>query len=144
MAVVWPIHLAAKGYKIGKSLVEADKIDLAKELLIKAEKKNVKLYLPVDLVMSEAFAADAKNKAQDIENLDQSCMALDIGPKTAALYADALKSAKMIVWNGPMGVFEMDAFCKGTEAVAKAVALTEVSQLSVAEILVAAIDKLGT
>ena len=135
--------LAAKGYKVGKSLVEADKIALAKELLIKAEKKNVKLYLPVDLVMSEAFAAEAKNKAQDVENLDQSCMALDIGPKTAELYAGALKNAKMIVWNGPMGVFEMDAFCKGTEAVAKAVAANRGVTIVGGGDSVAAIDKLG-
>ncbi|NCD08159.1 MAG: triose-phosphate isomerase [Negativicutes bacterium] len=135
--------LAAEGFKMGNSLVEEDKIPLAKELLIKAEKKKVKLYLPVDLVMSEAFAPDAKNEVQEISKLDQNRMALDIGPKTAEIYAEAIKKAKMIVWNGPMGVFEMDAFCKGTEAVAKAVAANRGVTIVGGGDSVAAIDKLG-
>lgn len=135
--------LAAEGFKMGNSLVEEDKISLAKELLAKADKKKVKIYLPIDLVMSEAFAPDAKNEVQEIGKLDQMWMALDIGPKTAKLYAEALKEAKMIVWNGPMGVFEMDAFCKGTEAIAKAVAANKGVTIVGGGDSVAAIDKLG-
>ena len=135
--------LAAQGYAMGKSLVEEDKIDLAKELLAKAKKNNVKLLLPTDLVMAEAFAADAKHATQGVQALDQEGMALDIGEETAKAYAAALADAKMIVWNGPMGVFEMDAFCKGTEAVAKAVAKSRAISIVGGGDSVAAIEKLG-
>ena len=107
---------------MGKSLVEEDKIELAKELLAKVAQNKVNLLLPTDLVMAEAFAPDAKHVNEDVHHLNQEYMGLDIGTETAKAYAEALADAKMIVWNGPMGVFEMDAFCKGTEAVAKAVA----------------------
>ena len=113
--------LAAQGHKMGKSLVEEDKLELAKELLAKAKKNKVKLLLPTDLVMSAAFAPDAAHVTESVKHLNQEYMALDIGSETSKAYAEALAEAKMIVWNGPMGVFEMDAFCKGTEAVAKAV-----------------------
>ena len=135
--------LAAQGCAMGKSLVEEDKIDLAKELIAKAKKNNVKLLLPTDLVMAEAFAADAKHATQGVKALDQECMALDIGAETAKAYAAALADAKMIVWNGPMGVFEMDAFCKGTEAVAKAVAKSRAISIVGGGDSVAAIEKLG-
>ena len=135
--------LAAQGCAMGKSLVEEDKIDLAKELIAKAKKNNVKLLLPTDLVMAEAFAADAKHATQGVEALDQEGMALDIGEETAKAYAAALADAKMIVWNGPMGVFEMDAFCKGTEAVAKAVAKSRAISIVGGGDSVAAIEKLG-
>lgn len=135
--------LAAQGYAMGKSLVEEDKIDLAKELIAKAKKNNVKLLLPTDLVMAEAFAADAKHATQGVQALDQEGMALDIGEETAKAYAAALADAKMIVWNGPMGVFEMDAFCKGTEAVAKAVAKSRAISIVGGGDSVAAIEKLG-
>ena len=101
--------LAAQGHKMGKSLVEYDKITLAKELLAKAKARKVKLLLPVDLVMAETFAADASHKVEKVAKLDQKYMALDIGPATSTLYQDALQDAKMIVWNGPMGVFSMAA-----------------------------------
>ena len=114
--------LAAQGHKMGKSLVEEDKLELAKELLAKAKKNKVKLLLPTDLVMAAAFAPDAAHVTEGVKHLNQEYMALDIGSETSKAYAEALAEAKMIVWNGPMGVFEMDAFCKGTEAVAKAVA----------------------
>lgn len=135
--------LAAQGCAMGKSLVEEDKIDLAKELIAKAKKNHVKLLLPTDLVMAEAFAADAKHTTQPVNSLSQDCMALDIGSETAKAYADALADAKMIVWNGPMGVFEMDAFCKGTEAVAKAVAKSRAISIVGGGDSVAAIEKLG-
>ncbi|MEG0971078.1 MAG: phosphoglycerate kinase, partial [Acidaminococcaceae bacterium] len=114
--------LAAEGFALGVSLVEEDKLDLARRLVQKAEDKGVKLYLPVDMVMSEAFAQGAKHLVQELGKLNQDYMALDIGPRTAAIYAEVLQDMKMIVWNGPMGVFEIDDFCHGTEAVAQAVA----------------------
>lgn len=135
--------LAAQGHKMGKSLVEDDKIALAKELLAKAKARKVKLLLPVDLVMAETFAADASHKVEKVAKLDQKYMALDIGPATSTLYQDALQDAKMIVWNGPMGVFEMDAFCKGTEAVAQAVAKSRAMSIVGGGDSVAAIEKLG-
>lgn len=135
--------LAAQGYKMGKSLVEEDKMELARELLAKAKKNKVKMLLPTDLVMAEAFAPDAGYENQDLKHLNQEGMALDIGEATRAAYADALKDAKMIVWNGPMGVFEMDAFCKGTEAVAKAVARSRAVSIVGGGDSVAAIEKLG-
>lgn len=135
--------LAAQGCAMGKSLVEEDKIELARELLAKAKKNKVNLLLPTDLVMAEAFAADAKHVTEDIKYLNQDYMALDIGAETAKAYAAALADAKMIVWNGPMGVFEMDAFCKGTEAVAKAVARSRAVSIVGGGDSVAAVEKLG-
>ena len=135
--------LAAQGYKMGKSLVEEDKLDLAKELLAKAKKNKVNMLLPTDLVMAAAFAPDAEHITEKVKNLNQAYMALDIGAETSKAYAEALADAKMIVWNGPMGVFEMDAFCKGTEAVAKAVAKSRATSIVGGGDSVAAIEKLG-
>lgn len=135
--------LAAQGYKMGKSLVEEDKLDLAKELLAKAKKNKVNMLLPTDLVMAAAFAPDAEHVTEKVKNLNQAYMALDIGTETSKAYAEALADAKMIVWNGPMGVFEMDAFCKGTEAVAKAVAKSRATSIVGGGDSVAAIEKLG-
>ena len=113
---------ASKGYPIGDSLCERDKIDLAKELLEKAEKKGVKVVLPVDVVIADKFAADANTKTVDVDKIPDGWQALDSGDKTSEEYVKALKGAKTVIWNGPMGVFEFDAFAKGTEAVAHAVA----------------------
>lgn len=135
--------LAAQGYKMGKSLVEEDKLDLAKELLAKAKKNKVNMLLPTDLVMAAAFAPDAEHVTEKVKNLNQAYMALDIGAETSKAYAEALADAKMIVWNGPMGVFEMDVFCKGTEAVAKAVAKSRATSIVGGGDSVAAIEKLG-
>ena len=135
--------LAAQGYKMGKSLVEEDKLDLAKKLLAKAKKNKVNMLLPTDLVMAAAFAPDAEHVTEKVKNLNQAYMALDIGAETSKAYAEALADAKMIVWNGPMGVFEMDAFCKGTEAVAKAVAKSRATSIVGGGDSVAAIEKLG-
>lgn len=135
--------LAAQGYKMGKSLVEEDKLDLAKELLAKAKKNKVNMLLPTDLVMAAAFAPNAEHVTEKVKNLNQAYMALDIGAETSKAYAEALADAKMIVWNGPMGVFEMDAFCKGTEAVAKAVAKSRATSIVGGGDSVAAIEKLG-
>ena len=135
--------LASQGYKMGKSLVEEDKLDLAKELLAKAKKNKVNMLLPTDLIMAAAFAPDAEHVTEKVKNLNQAYMALDIGAETSKAYAEALADAKMIVWNGPMGVFEMDAFCKGTEAVAKAVAKSRATSIVGGGDSVAAIEKLG-
>ena len=135
--------LAAQGYKMGKSLVEEDKLDLAKELLAKAKKNKVNMLLPTDLVMAAAFAPDAEHVTEKVKNLNQAYMALDIGAETSKAYAEALADAKMIVWNGPMGVFEMDAFCKGTEAVAKAVAKSRATSIVGGGDSVAAIEEMG-
>lgn len=135
--------LAAQGHKMGKSLVEEDKLELAKELMAKAKKNKVKLLLPTDLVMAAAFAPDAAHVTEGVKHLNQEYMALDIGSETSKAYAEALAEAKMIVWNGPMGVFEMDAFCKGTEAVAKAVAKSRAVSIVGGGDSVAAIEKLG-
>ena len=135
--------LAAQGHKMGKSLVEEDKLELAKELLAKAKKNKVNMLLPTDLVMAAAFAPDAEHVTEGVKRLNQEYMALDIGEETSKAYAAALADAKMIVWNGPMGVFEMDAFCKGTEAVAKAVAKSRAVSIVGGGDSVAAIEKLG-
>ena len=113
---------ASKGYPIGDSLCERDKIGLAKELLEKAEKKGVKVVLPVDVVIADKFAADANTKTVDVDKIPDGWQALDSGAKTSEEYVKALQGAKTVIWNGPMGVFEFDAFAKGTEAVAHAVA----------------------
>ncbi|MDE6195658.1 MAG: phosphoglycerate kinase [Erysipelotrichaceae bacterium] len=110
--------LKAQGYAVGKSLVEEDKLELAKEYLAKA---NGKLVLPVDHVCADAFAADAKTVVADNENIPADYMGLDIGPKSIELYKKELEGAKTVVWNGPMGVFEMEAFAKGTLEVCTAI-----------------------
>ena len=112
--------LKAQGYGIGKSLLEEDKIDLAKELLAKAKSKGVQLLLPVDVVVAETFAADSPHKIVDVTTIPPESMGLDIGPVTSATFIKAILAAKTVIWNGPMGVFEMPAFAKGTAAVAKA------------------------
>ena len=112
---------AAQGRAIGSSKCEEDKIDLAKEILAKAEAKGVKFLLPVDNMCADAFAEDANTKVFE-GNIEDGWMGLDIGPKTMELYAAAVKDAGTVVWNGPMGVFEMAPFAKGTIAVAQAIA----------------------
>ncbi len=134
---------AAKGYEIGKSICEPDKYELALELLKKAEAKGVKVVLPVDLVIADDFAPDANTRIVDVDKVDPEWEALDSGPKTSALYAEALKDAKTVVWNGPMGVFEMDAFAKGTEAVAQAVAASSAISIVGGGDSIAALKKTG-
>jgi len=112
----------AKNLPTGKSLVEPDKVDLAREVLAKAEKSGVKLLLPVDNIIADAFSAEANTKIVPENGIEEGWMALDIGPKTAKLFAAEISNAKTIVWNGPMGCFEMAPFEDGTLAVAKAIA----------------------
>ena len=114
--------LKAQGHSVGKSLVEDDFIDTAKKLLADAKAKNVKILLPVDHIGAEEFSADAKPVAIDNVEIPENLMAMDVGPKTLAEYKTVISTAKSIVWNGPVGVFEFDAFAKGTETVAKMVA----------------------
>jgi len=112
--------LKAQGYEIGKSLLEEDKMELASELVAKAKAKGVNLLLPVDVVAAETFAADAPFVVVDINAIPANTLGLDIGPVSAAAFTKVIAEAKTVIWNGPMGVFEMPAFAKGTEAVAKA------------------------
>jgi 3-phosphoglycerate kinase len=116
--------LKAQGHNIGKSLVEDDQIDTAAKILDAAGSAGVEIVLPVDQVGAETFDADARPVAVDSQDLPDNLMGLDVGPRTIARYEDVLAGAKTIVWNGPVGVFEFDAFAKGTEAVAKLVADT--------------------
>ncbi|MDK2858346.1 MAG: phosphoglycerate kinase [Verrucomicrobiota bacterium] len=111
----------AKGLSIGNSLVEEDKVELAREILAQAESKKVKLMLPVDNIAADRFAADAATKIVG-ETIEDGWMALDIGPKTIELYSAEIAKAKTVVWNGPMGCFEMAPFAKGTFAICQAVA----------------------
>lgn len=112
----------AMGYEIGDSLLDAESIDLAKQLMETAKEKGVKLLLPVDTVVAKAFAADAEHMTVASNAIPAGWQGLDIGEKTRELFAAEIKNAKTVIWNGPMGVFEFPAFAKGTEAVAKACA----------------------
>lgn len=114
----------AQGHEIGNSLVEEDKIELAKEFMQKAKDKGVNFLMPVDAVVASEFSKDADSKVVDIDAIPADWMGLDIGPKTVALYADTIKNSKLIIWNGPMGVFEMEKFADGTKGVAEAMAET--------------------
>ncbi|MCR2819086.1 phosphoglycerate kinase [Microbacterium sp. zg.Y1090] len=126
--------LAAQGHKVGKSLLEEDQLETVRGYLADATERGVEIVLPVDAVMAASFASDADHVVADVDALEDTAfgadgMGLDIGPKTAGLFADAIRSSKTVFWNGPMGVFEMPAFAAGTKAVAQA--LTEVDGLSV-------------
>ena len=112
--------LAAKGYGIGKSLFDAEKVDYCKDMMAKAKEKGVKLLLPVDHVEGKEFSNDTEHKVVDV--IDAGWSGFDIGPKTIALYKEALQGAKTVVWNGPMGVFEFSNFAEGTLEVCRVVA----------------------
>lgn len=113
--------LRAMGYSVGKSLVEDELISTAKEVMDKAKKQGVTFFLPVDCVVANSFEANATNFITTVQEIPEDWMALDIGPASAMLFAETLRDAKTVIWNGPMGVFEMDAFSRGTFAVAEAV-----------------------
>src|SRR6185369_11194850 len=113
--------LKAMGYSVGKSLVEDDLIVTAKKVMDKAKKRGVTFYLPVDCVVANAFEATATNFITTVQEIPEGWMALDIGPASATLFAETLRDAKTVIWNGPMGVFEMDSFARGTFSVAEAV-----------------------
>jgi phosphoglycerate kinase len=115
----------AQGHEVGKSLLEADKIDLANSFIEKAKEKGVNFYMPVDVVVADDFSADANTKVVAINEIPADWEALDIGPKTAEIYRDVIKKSKLVIWNGPMGVFEIDKFAGGTKAVAQGLADAE-------------------
>jgi len=114
--------LKAKGYEVGKSIVEEALLDKALEIMKTAKKLGVKFYLPVDCVIAEGMRADAETKIVPVQEINPNWMGLDIGPATITLFTAALTNAKTIIWNGPMGVFEIDAFSRGTLALAHSVA----------------------
>jgi phosphoglycerate kinase len=114
--------LKSKGYDMGKSLVEEGFLDVADSVLKQAAEKGIKLYLPVDAVVADRFDSKAETKIVPVQEIPSDWMAMDIGPSSSLLYSEALYDAKTIVWNGPMGVFEMDAFSRGTISMANSLA----------------------
>ena len=134
--------LKAQGYTVGSSLVEEDKVEYAKEMLAKAEEKGVKLLLPVDHRVAKEFK-DVEAVVTEDQNIAEGFMGLDIGPKTEAIYAEAIKDAKTVIWNGPMGVFEFEKFNKGTIAVAKAMAEADATTIIGGGDSAAAVNILG-
>jgi phosphoglycerate kinase len=114
-----------QGHEVGKSLLEADKIDLANSFIEKAKEKGVNFYMPVDVIVADDFSADANTKVVAINEIPADWEALDIGPKTAEIYREVIQKSKLVIWNGPMGVFEIDKFAGGTKAVAHALAEAE-------------------
>lgn len=135
--------MKAKGYNIGTSICEDEKVDLAKEIMAKAEAKGVKFYIPVDNRIADKFAEDAAYKDIDSDSIPDGWMGMDIGPKSVELFCNAVKDAKTVIWNGPMGVFEFPNFANGTLAVAKAVADSDAISVIGGGDSVAAVTKLG-
>lgn len=114
----------AQGYEIGQSLLDSSKLDLTLEFIEKAKKAGKNLYLPVDIVVTDEFSANATTKVVPVDGIPADMEGIDIGPKTREIYADVIKNSKLVVWNGPMGVFEIEPFSHGTRAVAQATADT--------------------
>ncbi|RAS74784.1 phosphoglycerate kinase [Priestia endophytica] len=114
--------IKALGHDVGKSLLEEDKIDLAKTFMDKAKEKGVNFYVPVDVIVADDFSNDANTQVVDIDSIPSDWEGLDAGPKTREIYADVIKNSKLVIWNGPLGVFELDTFANGTKAVAEALA----------------------
>ena len=135
--------IKAQGYEIGNSLLEADRLDYAREMIAKAEAKGVKLLLPVDTVVGSEFKADCEAKLVDIREMPEGWMGLDIGPRTVELFSETVKNAGTVVWNGPMGVFEFEAFAVGTKAIAKALAESGAISIVGGGDSAAAVEKLG-
>jgi phosphoglycerate kinase len=136
----------ARGLSVGKSLVEEDKLDLAKALEAKAKEKGVELLLPTDVVVADNFAADANAQTVSVESIPDGWMGLDIGPDSVKVFQDALATCKSVIWNGPMGVFEFDKFAVGTEAIARSLAdLTKTGAITIigGGDSVAAVEKVG-
>ena len=135
--------IAAAGHKVGKSLVEMDLLDTARAIVEKARARGASIPLPDDVVVAPAFAADAPATVRAVDAVQDGDMILDIGPKTAARYAELIAKAGTVVWNGPVGVFEFDAFGKGTEALARAIAASKAFSIAGGGDTLAAIDKYG-
>ena len=134
---------AAKGYTVGTSICEEDKIDLAKEMMAKAEEKGVKFLIPVDNRLGKEYKEDTETMLVDSDNIPDGWMGLDIGPKTEELFADAIKGAGTVIWNGPMGVSEWKNFASGTIAVATAIAESGAISIVGGGDSAAAVQKLG-
>jgi phosphoglycerate kinase len=135
--------LKAKGLEIGSSLLEEDLIETAQDILKQAENEGIALLLPNDCIVADKFAEAAETKLVRVEGIPEGWMGLDIGPESIKLFADALKGAKTVLWNGPMGVFEMDAFSKGTVALAHVIADSEAISIIGGGDTVSAIKKAG-
>ena len=135
--------IAAAGYNVGKSLYEADLLETAKKIAADAQARGAQIPLPVDVVVAPAFAADAPATVKPVDQVGAEDMILDIGPQTAAQYAGLIKSAGTVVWNGPVGVFEFDAFGKGTETLARAIAESKAFSIAGGGDTLAAVDKYG-
>jgi len=135
--------LKAQGFQVGKSLLEEDKVELAKQLIEKAKAKGVELELPIDVVVAKAFEADAPHRTVRVTGIQADEMALDIGAASAESFEARILTARTVIWNGPMGVFEMDAFAKGTERVAQAVASCGGITIVGGGDSVAAVEKMG-
>ncbi|MCI8628675.1 MAG: phosphoglycerate kinase [Firmicutes bacterium] len=133
----------AQGGKVGNSLLEADKVEYAKEMMKKAEEKGVKFLIPVDTVITKEFKNDTEFKTVPTKEIPDEWQGLDIGEKSRELFADAIKNAKTVVWNGPMGVFEFANFAKGTEAVAEALANIDATTIIGGGDSAAAVNQLG-
>lgn len=135
--------IAALGHNVGKSLVEADLLDTARQILADAKARGADIPVPVDVVVAPAFAADAPATVKLVEEVGADDMILDIGPQTAARYALLIADAGTVVWNGPVGVFEFDAFGKGTQTLAKAIAESKAFSIAGGGDTLAAVDKYG-
>ena len=135
--------IKAMGYEIGNSLLEADKLDYALEMIEKAQRNGVSLLLPVDTAVGNEFKADCDIQIVDAKAMPAGWMGMDIGPKTIELFSNAIKNAGTVVWNGPMGVFEFDAFAKGTKAMAQALADSGAITIVGGGDSAAAVEKLG-
>jgi phosphoglycerate kinase len=135
--------IAALGHGVGKSLVEVDLVDTAKQIMADAKARGADIPLPVDVVVAPAFAADAPATTKRIDDVGADDMILDIGPQTAQAYAALIAKAGTVVWNGPVGVFEFDAFGKGTEVVARAIAASPAFSIAGGGDTLAAVDKYG-
>ncbi len=135
--------IAAMGYSVGNSLYEPDLIDAAKKVLADARRRGAEVPMPVDVVVAPAFSAQAPATVKPVDQVDEDEMILDIGPQTAELYAALIAKAGTVVWNGPVGVFEFDAFGKGTETLARAIAASNAFSIAGGGDTLAAVDKYG-
>ena len=135
--------IAALGHGVGKSLVEPDLLDTAEKIMADAHARGADIPLPVDVVVAPAFGADAPATVKPVDAVGADDMILDIGPATAARYAEVIGNAGTVVWNGPVGVFEFDAFAAGTEAVARAIAASQAFSIAGGGDTLAAVDKFG-
>ena len=133
----------AMGYEIGNSLLEEERLGYALEMIEKAKANGVSLLLPVDTAIGNEFKADCDFDVVDIDKMPAGWMGMDIGPKTAEMFCNAVKNAGTVVWNGPMGVFEFDAYAKGTLAIAKALAESDAISIVGGGDSAAAVEKLG-